>query len=225
MADNLDLGITHIGAIGLREVTTSNLPTAASTNKGVIAYDSTANKPKYSNGSSWKAFDQDVDAASFAGTAYKASSLYTITHDTTPDGNNIYLKLDAHGAYLACNMATDTASKSIAFANGDILRIIHDASASTNGSQVYFDSDGATVEDRLLCVSPTSADCYIKCVSGSLLKIKHDASAATNGNAVTYDDGADERLESNCTTAANATISTTTATWVATTPAGTITLS
>lgn len=156
----------------------------------------------------------------FTGTAPKSSSLYTVTHDATPDGNAIYVKFNESGPYLACNMATDTADKVITFANSEKLTIKHDASAGTGGVQVYFDSDGATVSARLLIVSPTTQDVYVRCHSGSVVRLVHDASAATNGNAITYDDGTDERIESNCSTAADATISTHTSAWVTDAPAG-----
>lgn len=132
---------------------------------------------------------------------------YEVTHDGTPDGNQLYVKFGPTGPYLCCNMATDTADKILDFGDGIYVVIDHDASAATgNGSAAVTFDDDATQPGRLLAdlSGGVNRDVYI--ATSDPRYFLQITNAASGGAAITYDDGADERLECNCAGAANADI-------------------
>lgn len=140
------------------------------------------------------------------GTVQEASLTFAVTHAASPGGNPIYLRQASSGLYyLACNMASAAADKYIGPTNYKVP-VKHEADPATGAiGQVYFDDDG-TAPARLLCnISTITKDVFIPTNNPAyMLQVKHDASAATNGTALNFDDGADNRLESNCAHTANA---------------------
>ena len=150
----------------------------------------------------------------FTGTAPYTARTLAVTYDAAPGGNKVYLKYSANGAYLACNMATDTVNKVLAFSS-DKLMIMHDASAATLGHEIMCTDAGVLQCNNTM----TGADEFIRLVGGALLKIAHNASPGTQ--SVYYDDGADERLECAFGDVTSHNVSTETQGWKTTTPAGT----
>ena len=127
----------------------------------------------------------------------------TVIDDDTPAGNIIYVKSNAFSPYLCCNMATDTANKTVDF-DGVNVTIVHDASAAVGGVALTFDDDG-TQPDRLIA-NLTTGDCYVP--AGTFpyyLKVKD---AAAGGVDLYYDDvdGTDVGLTCTCANNANADI-------------------
>jgi hypothetical protein len=160
----------------------------------------------------------------FTGSAPYSPETATVTHSGTPGGNQIYVKYLNNGLpYLCCNMATATADKVITLSGSAGKFIIkHDASASTNSHALYI-NPSASADSRLLINNAVyAADTYLVTTAGRLVILKHDSSASSNGSALNYDDGADNRLESNLSGAANSSLSCTTVGWVAVSPSGTI---
>lgn len=160
-------------------------------------------------------------AQTFTGTTPYATESVSVTYDAAPGGNQIYVKFNNDGTpYLACNMATDTVDKWIAFsAQGGKIMVKHDASASSGGFGLTIDDDAA-VTDKLIADLSTASntDLYLPTTSGRTLIIKN---AASGGVALHFDDGADERLEANVPSAANTTFSCNVQGWITVTPSGT----
>jgi hypothetical protein len=133
------------------------------------------------------------------GTVTAAALTFAVTHDDSPGGNPVYLRLGTNGIYyLASNLATVTADKYIGPTNYKVA-IKYEADPSTGAiGQVYFDDDG-TAPARLLCnIASITKDVFIPSNNPAyFLQVKHDASAATNGVALYFDDGANMRLECN----------------------------
>lgn len=150
----------------------------------------------------------------FTGTAPYSAATSAVTYAAGPGGNKIYLKYAAGRPYLACDMATDTVNKAIAFTAGKLV-IMHDASAATGGLEVMCTDAGALLTNNTL----TGADEFVPLSNGALLKIAHNATPGTQ--SLYFDDGADERLECAFGDTAGHNISTETQGWKTVTPSGT----
>lgn len=81
-----------------------------------------------------------------------------VNDNDSPGGVQLYFDEDASSAdsrFLAVSpTGTDLF---VVTSTGDILRVVHDASAASNGVAVYIDDDAANAYEKLLFVSPTDA--------------------------------------------------------------------
>ena len=83
-----------------------------------------------------------------------------VTDNDSPGGTAVYFDEDAdEGSRFLADLSS-YAGNAVWFlsSNGNGFKVTHDASASSNGVQLYFDDDASDAALRLLFVSPTDAD-------------------------------------------------------------------
>lgn len=81
-----------------------------------------------------------------------------VIDNDSPGGVQVYFNEEGdEGARFLASTPTG-ADLYVPISSGKYIKITHDASASSNGVAVYFDDDGATVDERLLFVSGDDAD-------------------------------------------------------------------
>lgn len=136
-----------------------------------------------------------------------------VAHDAAASLNSIYLKSDNLGnAYLCANMSTTTANKIWAFGLGATVPILHDASASVGGFQVFVRSAVDWNNSTRLVSTFGSAfsgfDRYLRCPNGSVVTVSWSPVAGTF-TPIAYDDGAGQRVECVSPTGADIPVSTT----------------
>lgn len=154
-----------VGGIAMDAVTDANQTIGTTVNTGAVADDdNAATTGKAVNVvpgvSGFLAYLESTTAGN-ADTTFKigASGPTVFVNDNdTPGGVQLYFDEDAAATdsrFLAVSpTATDLFVPAI---DGTLIRVKHDASASSNGVAVYLDDDAANAHLKLLFVSPTNA--------------------------------------------------------------------
>lgn len=97
------MGISHLGILNLENITTTNLPAAATANEGSIAYDATTNTIKFSDGSSWA----NIGVAGSTGTLDQA-------YDTGGAGAGAAITADSGAVAITVSNTSNNAGLTIA---------------------------------------------------------------------------------------------------------------
>jgi hypothetical protein len=97
------MGISHLGILNLENITTANLPAAATANEGSIAYDATTNTIKFSDGSSWA----NIGVAGSTGTLDQA-------YDTGGAGAGAAITADSGAVAITVSNTSNNAGLTIA---------------------------------------------------------------------------------------------------------------
>jgi len=110
-------------------------------------------------GSLMQFYSANAGAASVAVAATGDTDKIPMVYNPDPVTNlgaiSVYVDEDAAGASKLVWNSPLAATGYIATTDGRLLPVAHDASAATNGVQLYFDDDGAT-DSQFLFISPTN---------------------------------------------------------------------
>lgn len=131
-------------------------------------------------------------------TSTQENILITDDDNAASTGVAIYIHTkDGTNAWLEFVSPTD-ADGLITLNNGGSTAMVFDLdAAATDGVVVYVDDDGATQNERLLCISPSAKDLIVPIAEGNgkTIVFKHDASAASNGTQIYLDEDAGNSYE------------------------------